>query len=59
MHVRRGASGCEAYATTTIEGQNARIVDIFVALSGKTTVEHIELTGRANDGRRVVERIHP
>ena len=59
VHTKRGAHGCEARASTRIQGEDAELVDIFVALSGKTSVDHIELTGRASDGRRVVESLRP
>lgn len=51
--------GCRAWATTTIAGEAAQIVDIYVVLSGRISVDHIELTGRTPDGRRVVEQLRP
>ncbi|MFO0694662.1 MAG: DUF4833 domain-containing protein [Polyangiales bacterium] len=59
VSVRPMNGGCRAWATTTIAGEAAQIVDIYVVLSGRISVDHIELTGRTPDGRRVVEQLRP
>lgn len=60
IQTQRGADGrCSSQATTTIAGVEARIANVFVKQELFGRVGFVLLTGRADDGSLVRERIVP
>lgn len=49
---------CTSSVDSIVAGVPARIVSVYAKL-GFLSVDYVELTGRANDGRIVQERVHP
>jgi hypothetical protein len=57
IHTTKNADGtCSATATATIAGTSARISDVYVKIK-LFGAEYVQLTGVANDGRVVRERL--
>jgi hypothetical protein len=58
IHVARAADGrCSSYVTTTIAGVPARLEGIFVQQKLFGSVDYVQLTGTAEGGSVVRERV--
>jgi hypothetical protein len=60
LTIARASGRCEAYATTTIAGSQARLYSIYLRLRWPFGVDYILLQGhRAADNRWIEEKFRP
>ncbi|AUX44217.1 hypothetical protein SOCE26_056810 [Sorangium cellulosum] len=59
IETTRSEGGCRAVASTRIAGVGAQLRSVFVQLRWPLGVEHITLSGVAEGGRAVTEKVRP
>jgi hypothetical protein len=60
LEVKAAAGGCAARVLMKIGGHNARLLDVYLVLTGPLNIDHVEVTGhKLVDESRVIERISP
>lgn len=60
LELKRVSEGCTARVLMKIAGHNARLLDVYLVLTGPLNINHVEVIGqKLADKARVIEQISP